>query len=191
MTTALAAPPVGLIKERTALYRFFHEGGALLYVGITSKLGVRWQAHMGSSEWWPLAARVEAEWLATRALALRAELDAIRTELPIFNRAGAPPKPKVVQPPVVLRRAVSMVNPANERAVMLAKMVDHKIWLSTTEVGVPLGVSPGSVVRLIERGLIEYRFKCARRWRYCSPADVLKLLAEATQTQYGRTPEFR
>ncbi len=106
MTAALAAPSVSLVKERTALYRFFRKDGVLLYVGVTNKIGLRWEAHLRASHWWPQAARVVAEWHTTRPLALLAVARAIREERPLFNSAGSPRPTPAALPAVVPRSAV-------------------------------------------------------------------------------------
>lgn len=72
-------------SERTALYRFFGAEGQLLYVGITSKPGKRWETHMRSQSWWPDVAKQTVNWHPTREAALTAELVSIRDERPLHN----------------------------------------------------------------------------------------------------------
>lgn len=76
--------------ERTALYRFFDAGGALLYVGVTSDLRTRWDRHAAERAWWPFVASSTVEWLPSRAAALAAESAAIASESPLHNVAGTP-----------------------------------------------------------------------------------------------------
>lgn len=75
---------------RTALYRFFDEGGALLYVGITADVEVRWLNHERYKPWWPQVAEKRVEWFDNRPDALAAELEAIRSERPVHNVIGTP-----------------------------------------------------------------------------------------------------
>lgn len=79
-----------LDDHRTALYRFYDEGGALLYVGITADLEQRRAAHERDKPWWPDVAEKTVEWHDTRLLALAAELEAIRSEAPRHNVTGSP-----------------------------------------------------------------------------------------------------
>lgn len=74
-------------RGRTALYRHFDAGGQLLYVGISLSAVQRLAQHKTGSEWFPKIARVDIEWLPSRAIALRAEAAAIERENPLHNRA--------------------------------------------------------------------------------------------------------
>lgn len=71
-------------RHSTSLYRMFDSDGVLLYVGITSS-PKRLGQHQRNSAWWLAVARVEVEHYPTRADALAAEADAIRTEGPTHN----------------------------------------------------------------------------------------------------------
>jgi hypothetical protein len=71
------------------LYRCFAEDGSLLYVGISVSAASRMGQHKGYSGWWRLVARIEVEHYQTRTAAREAELEAIRTESPAYNREGA------------------------------------------------------------------------------------------------------
>lgn len=79
-----------LDDHRTALYRFFDEGGTLLYVGITANLDERLAHHERFKPWWPQVAEKRVEWFDTRPPALVAELTAIKTEHPLHNVIGTP-----------------------------------------------------------------------------------------------------
>ena len=79
-----------LDDHRTALYRFFDEGGALLYVGITANLEARWLDHERGKPWWPQVVEKPVEWFDNRPTALTAELKAIKAEHPIHNVTGTP-----------------------------------------------------------------------------------------------------
>lgn len=73
--------------RKTALYRFFDADGRLLYVGVTSNPKVRWHAHELYQHWWQEVHTKEIEWLPTRAEALAAERQAIRTEKPLHDKS--------------------------------------------------------------------------------------------------------
>lgn len=79
-----------LDDHRTALYRFYDEGGALLYVGITANVEARFAHHESRKEWWPQVARKTIEWFDTRPPARAAELQAIHDERPVHNVNGSP-----------------------------------------------------------------------------------------------------
>jgi hypothetical protein len=89
-----------LDDHRTALYRFFNEGGALLYVGITANLEERWLDHERRKPWWPQVAEKTVEWFDSRPPARAAELKAILEERPIHNVNGSPwaPGPRTLNP---------------------------------------------------------------------------------------------
>ncbi|MFZ4266531.1 GIY-YIG nuclease family protein [Streptomyces arboris] len=76
-------------NRRTALYRLADARGRLLYVGITADPDARFKKHEGTAPWWPLVTRRAVEWHSTRPEAERAELTAIGTERPLYNRAGS------------------------------------------------------------------------------------------------------
>ncbi|WP_371799109.1 GIY-YIG nuclease family protein [Streptomyces sp. NBC_01707] len=75
---------------RTALYRLYDEGGALLYVGITADVDQRMVAHRYDKPWWPDVTRTEVQWHDSRPVALAHELQAIRAESPKHNVNGKP-----------------------------------------------------------------------------------------------------
>lgn len=79
-----------LDDHRTALYRFFDEGGALLYVGITANVEERFAHHERNKEWWAEVAEKSVEWFDTRPPARAAELQAIHDERPVHNINGSP-----------------------------------------------------------------------------------------------------
>lgn len=88
----------------TLMYRAYAEDGGLLYVGVTGDIEERLRGHAQSSDWFPLAKRIETEAYETRRLALDAEYRAIVDEGPLHNR---PPKRRLVLPPVFEREAAS------------------------------------------------------------------------------------
>jgi predicted GIY-YIG superfamily endonuclease len=86
-----------------ALYRFFGQGGQLLYIGITRDPSSRWGQHRGDKPWWFEVQRIEIESLPDRASALKAERLAIQSEKPRYNvvhnrRTSAAPRIEVHQP---------------------------------------------------------------------------------------------
>ncbi|WP_284576666.1 GIY-YIG nuclease family protein [Streptomyces sp. 2P-4] len=76
-------------NRRTALYRLTDAGGRLLYIGITTDPDARFKKHEGTAPWWPLVTKRALEWHPSRPEAERAELLAIGTEEPLYNRAGS------------------------------------------------------------------------------------------------------
>lgn len=69
----------------TQLYRHFDAGGELLYVGISLHAVVRLTAHKSQSAWFKDIVRIEIENYSSRMEAIRAEIEAIKTEKPIYN----------------------------------------------------------------------------------------------------------
>jgi len=72
----------------TTLYRYFDFKGQLLYVGITKNQFNRASQHSKDSPWFSEIMSARFEHLETREAALKAESNAIATELPKFNKAG-------------------------------------------------------------------------------------------------------
>jgi hypothetical protein len=74
-----------------SVYRYFDATGRLLYVGKTSNATGERKAHTKRA-WWiavdPL--RTTIEWFDSDKAALDAEDVAIKTERPLYNRAGLP-----------------------------------------------------------------------------------------------------
>lgn len=68
------------------LYRAFDESGSLLYVGISGKWSERLHAHEKTSEWMEKADWVKIERYPDRESVSAAEIEAIRTEKPIYNK---------------------------------------------------------------------------------------------------------
>lgn len=72
----------------TTLYRLYDEGGDLLYVGISTRPFQRVKEHKGDKTWWLEVASQTFTHYHTRAEASAAELEAIRSEAPRYNKAG-------------------------------------------------------------------------------------------------------
>jgi hypothetical protein len=77
-------------RVKTTLYRYYDKDWNLLYVGITSSAHGRGVQHSRTAPWWLDVAYATIRHFGSRNTALAAELLAIRSEHPRFNRAGIP-----------------------------------------------------------------------------------------------------
>ncbi|MET7429601.1 GIY-YIG nuclease family protein [Streptomyces flaveolus] len=77
-------------QGRTSLYRLFDSEGRLLYIGISNNPEKRFNTHRWTKPWRQEIASYTAEWLDTREEAEAAEIEAIRSELPAYNRMHHP-----------------------------------------------------------------------------------------------------
>lgn len=75
--------------DPTALYRLFDAAGRLLYVGISRNPEERLKQHASTAPWWKLVVSHTVTTLPDRAVAEAAELEAIKAEAPLYNRAGS------------------------------------------------------------------------------------------------------
>lgn len=73
-------------KPKCQLYRHFDCNGVLLYVGISQDHLSRTYQHSKRSPWFEKIHYITVEHFETRDQAMEAELFAIRTELPLFNK---------------------------------------------------------------------------------------------------------
>lgn len=73
------------MKTVTALYRFFDEHDALLYIGISKHIPVRLGQHSDDKPWYTQVVRIAVEHHPSRPAALDAEKKAIQSERPKFN----------------------------------------------------------------------------------------------------------
>ena len=89
-----------------ALYRFFDQSGALLYVGLTANPGARLNEHRGQP-WWSEVANVTLETFPSRETVTEAERTAIGSEKPRYNiqLADGPTSVRTVRMPVALWEA--------------------------------------------------------------------------------------
>ena len=81
--------PLELANVRTALYRFYNQGGDLIYVGVTYQLEKRLYLHSRDKPWWPQVVRQEVEWYENRAAALAEEARLIELYDPPYNGSHA------------------------------------------------------------------------------------------------------
>lgn len=72
------------------VYRYFDNEGLLLYVGQTKEFFNRLHAHERNSSWFTIVASVTLERFETESEMKAAELVAIQTENPIYNKADNP-----------------------------------------------------------------------------------------------------
>lgn len=79
-----------LFESPTTLYRFFGDGGALLYVGITVNFDQRREQHSKDKKWWSEVKRWTATEHPCRMDAIGAEAEAIQSELPKYNYVHHP-----------------------------------------------------------------------------------------------------
>lgn len=84
-----AGLPEHLPLGESMVYRFRDSDGALLYVGVTMSPRGRWQAHKRSAAWWTDVSTVSVTIYPHERAALDAEVEAIRTESPEFNRRSS------------------------------------------------------------------------------------------------------
>ncbi|OPC84191.1 hypothetical protein B4N89_27605 [Embleya scabrispora] len=86
-------------KGRTAVYRFFDAGDALIYVGIATNPRRRWADHTSQSPWWGQVVTREVEWFDTRDEAESAEALTIAHDRPRWNVAPGVLGAEVARPP--------------------------------------------------------------------------------------------
>lgn len=73
------------MSQPHVLYRFYGDGDALLYIGITMNAPARFGQHRDDKPWWGDVVRIEMEHFESRAAVLEAERAAIITESPKHN----------------------------------------------------------------------------------------------------------
>jgi len=69
----------------TAVYRFYDDSGALLYVGISDKPEVRFGQHERTKPWWLNVRTREVVWYDSKPAAEAEEERAIYAESPVYN----------------------------------------------------------------------------------------------------------
>lgn len=70
---------------KLALYRFYNDGGQLLYTGITNDPERRFTEHAKAKHWWTTVRGISIDWYEDRESVLAAEKRAIRIERPLHN----------------------------------------------------------------------------------------------------------
>jgi hypothetical protein len=75
-----------IIHFPCTLYRHFNSSGVLLYVGVSEKALARLQEHSRKSEWYQDITTITLQHFPTRREAETAELEAIKTENPLYNK---------------------------------------------------------------------------------------------------------
>lgn len=74
----------GFVNGWDWVYRYWDDGGILLYVGISNHAAKRAAAHRCSSVWWPFVATATVD-LARQDASGGVEYRGIRYEQPLFN----------------------------------------------------------------------------------------------------------
>ena len=77
-------------KRHYILYRFFDASENLLYVGMTKSFDNRLQAHGNSSCWFSMASKITLQHCDSLEDLTSKEIDAIKKELPKFNKKDSP-----------------------------------------------------------------------------------------------------
>ncbi|WP_049566820.1 GIY-YIG nuclease family protein [Streptomyces sp. SBT349] len=113
----------------TTLYRLYDAEGVLLYVGITANREQRWEGHRRSSSWWKQVARKELSSYPSRKLAVIAERNAVRKELPVHNvEYTYPDQPKSVAVTLYPQQIKKLNRLAQQRglsrAALLRQIID-------------------------------------------------------------------
>lgn len=95
--------PVVIVEQVWYLYRFYDDGGRLLYIGQTGRMAVaRWLEHIKHQWWAGEIARMERQPLtySSKAAVTRAEEIAIKSEFPLHNDKHNHNNPnRIVGPP--------------------------------------------------------------------------------------------
>jgi prevent-host-death family protein len=75
------------VLGKTAVYRLYDSGGALLYVGLGGDPESRWKDHAREKPWWSEVSRKTVMWHESLEEASIAEHKAIHSEKPMHNKA--------------------------------------------------------------------------------------------------------
>lgn len=95
------------------LYRFFDAHDRLLYVGITGDPESRFHAHSSDKPWWGHVATIKLERFPSRKALAEAEIIAIQSERPKYNRAHSAAFEQAFRPRGRRQPAVSIAPEAN------------------------------------------------------------------------------
>lgn len=122
-----------------ALYRMFDAEGRLLYIGQSRSPWMRAQQQAETrSTWATQIARIQVEWHPSRPEAMRAEVEAIRREAPLYNVAkfcrqaasrAAPPAKQMFEPAVLLQMENAAVSRGESvRGLLSEAGVNPSTW---------------------------------------------------------------
>jgi predicted GIY-YIG superfamily endonuclease len=83
----VSPPPVTVpaASERCALYWYYAANRTLLYIGITTDLDQRDNAHRSTAVWYPFQVRRDVIWFESKGEAETAEAHLIKAQKPLFN----------------------------------------------------------------------------------------------------------
>jgi len=163
---------------RTALYRQYAEDGSLLYVGISLNVQNRLSQHYKSSAWFTEVTDVKIEWFATREEALRAEVNAIKSEKPKCNIHHNSQHQKL------LDESPREIFQGMNRQVMRLLEDSKKVFFTKSEVAKFLGVPPNPY---IQNFIDKKRLKGVKPFLPESPRevfyidDVIKCIVQITE----------
>lgn len=142
------------IADRHAVYRMFDAGKRLLYVGMSRKVGHRFDQHT-HAVWFSQVATITLEWFPSEAAATVAERRAIHDERPRYNLSR--PAPVIVKRGLLIPEEISceMAQAIDDLSLVAAVRVDLKsgaakvarqrTHLKQVEIADSLGVSRQSV----------------------------------------------
>lgn len=135
-------------KAPVQLYKHFDIKGTLLYVGIAKNSGMRFAEHRRNSVWAPRSVKMTVEMYPDRLAASLAELDAIKSEKPLYNAAH-------LERPVLINKCPpALVRPRRKEQTV---MVSARILLSVAEqVNLRCVRDDISKSQILERALIKF-----------------------------------
>jgi len=77
------------VNLSACVYRFFDEQGRLLYIGATNCFPRRLREYAREKPWWGEVARIDIEYFRSLRAAQTAEVKAIKSEKPLYNKIAA------------------------------------------------------------------------------------------------------
>jgi hypothetical protein len=110
--------------DQICVYRHYDRDGVLLYVGLTTKLFARQSVHLAGGKWRNEIAKIAINRFADMGDALKAEFEAISTEMPKYNQTHKPRLPQTYNLPQT-KEAMKLEREANvaRRAAIAAEEV--------------------------------------------------------------------
>jgi predicted GIY-YIG superfamily endonuclease len=113
------------------LYRFYDHDGKLLYVGITNTWYQRFHDHERKAGWFSKVAYSTFEWHENRKSVEAAELQAIRTENPEFNKANNPAYETVMDHFAKMKTwTFTDIEPDADHLELINEMKEHLLLIS-------------------------------------------------------------